>query len=291
MHDIIRAPAAPAYRLIGSLGGFLLLATVVVGVLWAFVLPLLSFGGMSTVGIILLSVAFTSFMSGLFGASGGTVLIGILLLVLDVGTAMIVFSIAQGASTIGRAALWRHQIVWSVVARFLVGAVVVVAILWFFAYAPDKAVIYIGLGIMPFAIGLLPKRRAPDISRGWGAYVSGVLVVGLQILAGPSGVVLDVFFQNTNLNRKAVVATKAALQASSLLLRLAYFGSLVTAFAVMLPWFVVASIVAVSVTGTCLAGLVLGRLTDATFRLWGGRIVMAVAVLFLIRGVWLMFAA
>jgi uncharacterized membrane protein YfcA len=289
MHDIVREPIARGYRWHLWAASLVVLTGVACVCVWLIPVQLSWPAWSPAASVILVAVALTSFLSGLFGASGGTILIGLLLVVLDVGTAMIVYSLAQITSTIGRAALWRREIVWPLVTRYLVGAAIAVGIMRLIAYIPDKAVIYICLGMMPFAVAMFPRRMAPDISRGLGAYICGMLVTGLQIVAGSGGVTLDLFFQKSNLTRKAVVATKAALQTSTQFLRMAYFGSLATAFAITLPWYVGLAIVAVSIAGTAVAGLALQKMTDTEFRLWGTRIVMAVAILFLARGLWLIF--
>jgi hypothetical protein len=54
---------------------------------------------------------------------------------------------------------------------------------------------------MPFAARLLPRDRAPDIRRTGAPVMVGALVMGLHVLAGVSGAVLDMFFLARDLDR------------------------------------------------------------------------------------------
>ena len=59
----------------------------------------------------LLMVA-TAFLSGLFGMAGGLILIGVLLTILPLPSAMVLHAITQMASNGWRAFLWRAHIRW-----------------------------------------------------------------------------------------------------------------------------------------------------------------------------------
>ena len=60
-------------------------------------------------GLGLLMVA-TAFLSGLFGMAGGLILIGVLLTILPLPSAMVLHAITQMASNGWRALLWRAHI-------------------------------------------------------------------------------------------------------------------------------------------------------------------------------------
>src|SRR2546429_6984347 len=67
----------------------------------------------------LLMVA-TAFLSGLFGMAGGLILIGVLLTILPLPSAMVLHAITQMASNGWRAFLWRAHIRWRPVLVFLI---------------------------------------------------------------------------------------------------------------------------------------------------------------------------
>jgi hypothetical protein len=243
--------------------------------------------GAAAFSVIAVSILGTSFLSGIFGMAGGMILLGVLLVWLDVAPAMMLFGTIQAVANGWRAALWRRHIQWPMVGRYLVGAAVAFALMRTVAFVPDKAMLYIGLGLMPFVFDVLPKTLAPDISRPWGPYACGAVLMVLQLLAGAAGHVLDIFFQRSGLGRREVVGTKAVSQSSGHLFRIAYFGSFADSWDASIPWWGYAGGLALAIMGTSLAGLVLERMTDVHFRLWSRRVIVGISVVYLARGVWL----
>lgn len=240
-----------------------------------------------TLAIIGVTILATSFISGIFGMAGGLILLGILLLFLDVAPAMVLFGTIQTAANGWRAALWVAHVDWGIVWRYLVGSTAMFLAMRSVSILPGKAMIYLGLGLIPFAADLLPQRWAPDITRPWGPYVCGAFILLLQLLAGAAGHILDMFFQKSRLDRKTIVGTKAVTQVSGHLYRILYFGSFDAAFDTSIPLWGYAAAIALAVLGTSLAGLVLMRMTDEGFRTWSWRITRGVAVTYLARGLWL----
>ena len=244
----------------------------------------------AAMAVIAVSVLATSFLSGIFGMAGGLILLGVLLLFMDVIPAMVLFGVIQMGANGWRALLWRHLVQWPIVGRYVVGSTAAFLAMRYVAFLPDKALIYIGLGLLPFAAEMLPERYYPDITRRGGPFLCGVIIMVLQLLAGAAGHILDMFFQRSGLDRRAIVATKAVCQTIAHLFRILYFGSLATAFSVSIPWWAFAGALVLAFTGTTLAARVLDRMTDADFRAWSRRIIFAVATTFLVRGVWLLVA-
>lgn len=238
-------------------------------------------------GIVAVTVLVTSFISGIFGMAGGMMLLGVLLLYMDVAPAMVLFGAIQTSSNGWRAALWLKHVDWGIVWRYLVGSTAMFLVLRTVAFLPSKAMLYFGLGLIPFAADLLPKRLTPDITRPGAPYICGAFIIVLQLLAGAAGHILDIFFQKSHLDRKTIVGTKAVTQVAGHLYRIAYFGSFEFAFDVSIPWWGYAGAIALSFAGTSLAAPVLVRMTDEGFRAWSRRVTIAVAVVYLARGLWL----
>ena len=199
-----------------------------------------------------------AFVSGIFGMGGGFLLLGALLAVLDVPSAMVVFGLFLLVACSYRAYLWRDHIVWGIIARYFVAAMVAYGAMRLVAFVPDTAVIYLCLGLMPFAAELLPKSVSLDVSKPHVSYVCGAVVSVLQVLAGGAGNVLDVFFQKSQLDRKAIVATKAASQPIAQILRVIYFMSFFE-FQLPVPGWLVAVVCVAAMVGTSAAGGVLNR--------------------------------
>lgn len=236
------------------------------------------------------TVVVTSFLSGIFGMAGGMILLGVLLLFLDVAQAMVLFGAIQAVANGWRAVLWRRHARWDIIWRYVIGSTLAFAVLRTIAFIPDKAVVYLAIGTLPFIVYALPTRFAPDITRRFMPQVCGIIIMFVQLLGGAAGHLLDQFFQASRLDRRTVVATKAVTQTIVHFFRIAYFGSFATAFDVFIPWWVYAVAMALAVLGTTLAAKVLERMTDIGFRLWSKRIVVTIGIVYIVRGLWLALA-
>jgi uncharacterized membrane protein YfcA len=230
----------------------------------------------------------TSFISGLFGMAGGMILVGVLLAYFDVATAMVIFSLIQLVANGWRAVLWVRFVLWRIFFVYVAGAVISFGVMRYVAIVPSKAAVYLGLGIMPFLIELLPMRARPNIESRGVPFVTGVLTTVIQLLTGVGGLFLDIFFQKSTLDRKTTIATKAVTQTFSHVIRAVYFGSFV-GITDAVPFWTYLPAIALSIAGTSLAAKVLERMTDAGFRQWTRRVIFAVSVIYLARGVMLVW--
>src|SRR5215510_15487799 len=97
----------------------------------------------------------TAFLSGLFGMAGGLILIGVLLTILPLPSAMVLHAVTQMASNGWRAFLWRAHIRWRPVANYMVGAAIAMTAWSLTRYVPDKAMALLMLGVTPFMARLL----------------------------------------------------------------------------------------------------------------------------------------
>jgi uncharacterized membrane protein YfcA len=230
----------------------------------------------------------TSFISGLFGMAGGMILVGVLLAYFDVATGMVIFSIIQFAANGWRAVLWWRFVLWRIFFVYVIGAVLAFAVMRTVAIIPSKAAVYLGLGVMPFVIELLPTRMRPNIEWRGVPFITGVLTTVIQLLTGVGGLFLDIFFQKSMLDRKTTIATKAVTQTFSHVVRAVYFGSFV-GIADAVPLWTYAPAIALSIAGTSLAAIILERMTDVGFRQWTRRVIFAVSAIYLVRGVMLLW--
>src|SRR5215831_17665677 len=221
---------------------------------------------LSVLALIGATIVFSSFLSGVFGMAGGMVLLGGLLNYFDVATGMILFSIIQLFANGWRVVQWRHYVLWPIFGWYLVGAVVAFAGMWTVAFVPDKAMVYLALGLMPFAIEVLPAAMRPNIEWRGVPLFTGVATTIIQILAGVGGLFLDIFFQKSMLDRKTTNATKAVAQTFSHVVRAIYFGSLTGVSD--LPVAATGAAVLLAIAGTSLAPMVIERMTDHGFRQW-----------------------
>lgn len=234
--------------------------------------------------IIGISILAGSFLSGVFGMAGGMVVIGVLLVYLDVATAMILFSIVQLAANGWRASQWWSYVRWDIIWRYCLGGAVAFGGLRFVEFIPDKALVYLLLGLTPFAVEVLPAIWRPNIEWRGVPFFTGFFTTIIQFLSGVGGAFLDMFFQKSMLDRKTTLATKAVAQSASHILRFAYFVSL-TGFGSHLELLPVLAAIALAIGGTMLAPHVIERMTDHSFRQWTRFVILAISSIYLVRAV------
>ena len=155
---------------------------------------------------------------------------------------------------------------------------------------PSKAAVYLGLGLLPFLIEMLPANARPNIEWRGVPFLTGVLTTVIQLLTGVGGLFLDIFFQKSMLDRKTTIATKAVTQTFSHVVRAVYFSSFAGLTDAIPLWMFVPAIV-LSIGGTSLAALVLERMTDVGFRQWTRRVIFTVSAIYLVRGAMLAWGA
>jgi uncharacterized protein len=239
----------------------------------------------AVLAIIGVTIVCSSFISGVFGMAGGMVLLGVLLNYFDVATAMIVFSILQFFVNALRVVQWRQYVLWPIFGWYVVGAVISFAVMWTIALVPDKATVYLLLGLMPFAVEALPASMRPNIEWRGVPFFTGMVTTVIQILSGVGGLALDIFFQKSTLDRKTTNATKAVAQTFSHVVRALYFGTL--AGVGDLPVWATGPAILLAIAGTSLAPIVVERMTDHGFRQWTRAIIFVISTVYLVRAAWL----
>ena len=236
------------------------------------------------------TILFSSFLSGVFGMAGGMVLLGVLLVYLDVGTAMILFSIIQFFANGWRAVQWWSFIRWRIFWLYCAGGAVSFSALRVIEFVPNKALVYLLLGLMPFLVEILPRAARPNIEWRGMPFITGVLTTIVQFMAGVGGVFLDMFFQKSMLDRKTTLATKAVVQTASHVLRAVYFFSLGKFGDGLAPGPILVAVV-LSMAGSALAPLVIERMTDHGFRQWTRAIILSISGIYLVRAATLFWHA
>ncbi|UPJ46790.1 TSUP family transporter [Bradyrhizobium sp. 200] len=230
------------------------------------------------------AIVSTSFISGIFGMAGGMILMGILLIFMPLAPAMILHGLVQVASNGWRAWQWRAHIDWRIVAHYAAGAVVAAAAVGAMALEASKAIALIIVGVSPFLGLLLPGRLAPDIGKPSHGHGCGALCTVLQLLAGVSGPILDVFFVRSQLNSRQLIATKAAAQVIGHFLKAAYFGHLLAGGETLSAIAVIVAI-PLAITGGYLSQFVIEAISETRFRTWSRYVIGAVSIVYLIQGV------
>ena len=226
----------------------------------------------------------TSFLSGVMGMAGGMILMGVLAYHLPVTAAMALHGATQITANGARAALLHRSIAWGGIRNYVIGFVVALSLFAVSDYVPPKRLIYLSLGILPFVGLLVPKAHAPDFSKLWHQRICGFLVGIVQMLAGASGAVLDMFFVRSGLDKNRTIATKAFTQVLGHGGKLAYYGTLLVAAkdATLTPAWLGVAVVA-AIVGTKLGTLVADRLDEGRFRALSSAAIALIGVVYLYK--------
>jgi uncharacterized membrane protein YfcA len=226
-------------------------------------------------GLSLLMIG-TALLSGVFGMAGGLILVGVLVVLMPLPQAMVMHAVTQMASNGWRALLWRQHIAWKTAFASFVGSLISLGLWSLWLYVPGKAVALLLLGCSPFIVRAIPERVLPR-TLGPGQMLGGsVVCMMLMLVTGVTGPLLDTLFLRSPLERRKIIATKAACQLFSHTLKLVYFGALIEQSGTVEPWFLGVAI-ASSMIGTSLGKLLLEKLSDKQFRVWSNRIITAIA--------------
>ncbi|MEM7366032.1 MAG: TSUP family transporter [Pseudomonadota bacterium] len=234
--------------------------------------------------IIAFATLLTSIISGVLSMAGGVILMGVLGLLLPVPAAMVLHGVAQTASNGSRIVFHRRHIRWPVLIPYLIGALAALALFTLFIFVPDKALIFIVIGLFPFLSLAIPDRLNLDIERPIVATICGFSVTVTQLLAGASGPVLDVFYVKSRLTRHQVLATKAVTQTSSHVIKLGYYLTVI-GLTVDLPIWVYVLVIAAAIAGNAVGKSIVAKIDDVQFRYAGRIIILIMGTLFLGNGI------
>ena len=233
----------------------------------------------------------TAALSGVFGMAGGMVLMGILLAIMPLSAAMVLHGITQMASNGWRAVLWREHINARIVGWFALGSLLAALGFALVMAIPSKAVALLVLGLVPFLAMALPRQAQLNVARPPHAVASGAICMVLQLLAGVSGPILDLFFARAELGTREIVATKAAINTGGHFVKLVYFGHALVAGGGAISTVAILLAIAAALLGTQLSRVLLEAIDDASFRQWSQRLIAAIAVVSLLQGLILQFGS
>lgn len=243
-----------------------------------------------TGALVALAVFITSTLSGVFGMAGGLILLAVLLAILPVATAIAVQGAIQIIANGSRAWFSRAFIDWRVLGTFCLGLAAAALVLFILRYTPDLATVCIAIGLMPVLVWIPKDWLALDASKPLHGVICGFIGGGLNLAVGVSGPTIDIFFIRTQMDRRKIVATKAASQVISHAVKVVFYGALASAM-VTSDWLTVLIAAPFAVAGTNLGYHILQRMTDEGFRTWTRWIVTGIGVFYMIRGLSLLAGA
>jgi hypothetical protein len=242
---------------------------------------------------VLMIVAVCGFISGVFGVVGGMALIGTLLVLLDLTTAMLMITAVLTVGIGWQIWLMRAHLEWRVLKISTLGAGVAFVCICSLKLVPDKALVFVLLGAPPLIFCIAPCRWWPSVDSRLGAFCCGFVSASVQILGGASAALIDLFFRRSSLSRLPNVATKTGLIFPSQIFRAMFFGYVAYGdFGKLegsLPLWVYPAAIVVGLLSTSVGTYVL-RLyfTDRGFLGWSWFMSVALSVAFVVYGALLM---
>ena len=233
--------------------------------------------------LIIISALATSLLSGLVGMAGGVVLMAVLVNILPVSSAMVLHGITQFTANGSRTLILRKHLMWRLLPGYILGASAAVAGFSALLFVPEASVVLILVGLFPWLARLQPKSSALNITRPASNIICGFSVTSAQLLAGAAGPLLDLFYLNSGLDRQTVVANKALTQTIGHLLRIFYYGAIISVATQLPNWLFLAAAIAV-VIGTRLGTWLLARWDDQRFQKVSGQIILATGTICILQG-------
>ena len=233
--------------------------------------------------LIIISALATSLLSGLVGMAGGVVLMAVLVNILPVSSAMVLHGITQFTANGSRTLILRKHLMWRLMPGYILGASAAVAGFSALLFVPEASVVLILVGLFPWLARLQPKSSALNITRPASNIICGFSVTSAQLLAGAAGPLLDLFYLNSGLDRQTVVANKALTQTIGHLLRIFYYGAVISVATPLPNWLFLAAAIA-AVIGTRLGTWLLARWDDQRFQKVSGQIILATGTICILQG-------
>lgn len=230
----------------------------------------------------------SSFISGIFGMAGGMILMGVLVALVPVATAMITHGAIMMVANGWRAYLLRGDIDWRIFWRYMIGAVIGVSLLFVLIWRPNKFAVYFILGLIPIVVWIPRRWLDLDIQKPFQAELTGVIVQAMNTLAGVAGPLLDIFFVRTEMTRQQIVATKSATQAVSHIIKISFWSAPLVLAAtgskeLFPPVWVLAIAIPTAMAGTVIGKGILDRMKDDGFRSWVKWLVTIIGVVYFSR--------
>ncbi len=242
--------------------------------------------GMSLMAAVIGVVLLTSVLSGVLGMGGGMILMAFLAAVLPVTSAMVLHGVIQAVANGSRCLLLFRHIVWKPLGYFAVGTGLSVLAFYFLVISTKTWVVYLAIGLLPFLPKTWMKSFALDFLKPTHAFTCGLVVSLMQLLAGASGPLLDMFFQESKINRHQVIATKAITQTVGHSIKIAVYLPLIGSesyFADQKIFFLL--LLTTTLLGTWLGTRLLARLKEEDFRKYVGYSIKAVGLFSVFRGI------
>jgi hypothetical protein len=148
-----------------------------------------------------------------------------------------------------------------------------------FAAPPTKGIALLILGLTHSLDCACPQD--PDVARPLHGVACGAVCMTRS--SSPAFRAPSSTFVQSGLDRRGIVATKAAVQT----LKIVYFGAVLVTGGGELSPIVAAMAIVLAIVGTQASRRVLDRISDTQFLQWSRRLIIALSIAYLGQGAWL----
>lgn len=219
----------------------------------------------SVTALLLIGISFfTSALTAAFGIGGGVAMLGALAGTVNPNVIVAVHGVVQLGSNVGRAIIQRKSANWPAVGKFLIGAVVGVALgAWLFVSLPERVLLGL-LGVFILVMVYVPKPKVPGLSHS-GLIIGGAVSSVITMFVGATGPFVQAVLIPLGLDRKGQIATHAVMMAAQHALKVVAFGFIGVA---LMPWLpLMAAMIASGFAGTILGTHLLEKMPERLFQL------------------------
>jgi len=212
-----------------------------------------------------LATVLTAIISGVVGMAGGITLLSFMSFFLSIEVIIPIHGIVQLTSNTSRCFFLKSKIRRDALLPFLMGAPIgTLAAYYLIKEIPDKNILYLPL-IAIITYTLFKPKKLPPIKIPMKAFILVGVVTGLMApLIGATGPLLAPFFLRDDFSKEEIVATKAASQMLTHLLKIPVFIAL--AFPYKDYWLPIALMSIGAIIGTRLGIYLLGVASERFFR-------------------------
>lgn len=212
-----------------------------------------------------ISVILTAVISGVVGMAGGVTLLSLMTFFLKFEVIVPLHGIVQLSSNFSRFLFLKKFIHKKIILFFFVGAPLgVIGAYTVMTKLPSQKIVLIPMACLIFYTLFKPKKLPTLVIPFWGFAILGVLTGFLAPLMGATGPLLAPFFLRPDLTKEEIVATKAATQMFTHLLKIPLFLKLAFPYQeYALPLIIMVICAAV---GTKLGVRLLGKVSEDLFK-------------------------
>jgi uncharacterized membrane protein YfcA len=214
--------------------------------------------------ILIISALVTSIISGMTGMGGGTILLAIIASLIDFSYVVPLHGTVQLVSNSTRLILFFKNIKWNIILFFSIGIIPGAFIGIHVFKLLDKNTVKLLMGIFILAITYFPKSKKERKS-SFALFLPVGLVSGLiGIFFGAIGPFIAPFFIRKDVIKEELIATKAACQSISHILKIILFGYI--GINVLEYWNILLFLCIAVIIGTMLGKKFLNKISDKVFK-------------------------